>query len=471
LTDLGSAFARDRSRSLEGVREARARRAGHAAAPASSREDSHQFVARCALLRGARGLAYIESTKTDLDLQAIPDDELLRRLGELVSQSRRVEADLVAHIGEVEERRLYARLAFPSMFAYCTDGLHLSEAEAYRRITVARAARQHGVLLAMLRDLSGIAVLAPLLRRDDRDTLLARATHRSKREIEKLVAEIAPRPDVPSVLRKLPQRRTTPEPDALRDPADGSSTSGEISPLLELVPGRVASLPRAAAPDSLLASSLAPSRQAPSASPAAVSVRLAPAAAAPPSLASVPLASLRATATMATTHRPAIVEPLSPARYKVQFTASAELRDKLQRLTALLRSQVPDGDLASVIDRAVSETLERLEARRYARAAAPRRTLANTDAAPSSRHVPAAVRRAVHERDGDRCGYVDDEGRRCSARDRLEFHHRHPFGIGGDHSPGNIALLCPTHNRFLAERDYGRETIRRHRRREADAPA
>ena len=61
-------------------------------------------------------------------LHAIPDDELLRRLGELVSHSRRVEADLVAHIGEVDERRLYAREASPSMFAYCTERLHLSEA-------------------------------------------------------------------------------------------------------------------------------------------------------------------------------------------------------------------------------------------------------------------------------------------------------------------------------------------------------
>jgi hypothetical protein len=54
----------------------------------------------------------------DRTLKAIPDDELLRRLIELVVQSRRVEADLVAHIGEVDERKLFARFAFPSMFAY-----------------------------------------------------------------------------------------------------------------------------------------------------------------------------------------------------------------------------------------------------------------------------------------------------------------------------------------------------------------
>jgi hypothetical protein len=77
----------------------------------------------------------------------------------------------------------------------------------------------------------------------------------------------------------------------------------------------------------------------------------------------------------------------------------------------------------------------------------------------------------VRERDGDRCGYVDEQGRRCSAKDRLEFHHRHPFGMGGDHSPGNIRLLCSVHNLYLAERDYGRAGIRRHRLLEKEAPA
>jgi 5-methylcytosine-specific restriction endonuclease McrA len=155
----------------------------------------------------------------------------------------------------------------------------------------------------------------------------------------------------------------------------------------------------------------------------------------------------------------------------VQFTASAELHDKLERLAALMRSEVPDGNLAVIIERAVNDKLERLEARRYARTSAPRKTLGETDTKPASRHVPAAVRRAVRERDGDRCRYVDEQGRRCSARDRLEFHHSHPFGMGGDHSPVNIRLLCKRHNHYLAERDYGRAAIRRHRRSEKEAPA
>ncbi len=373
-------------------------------------------------------------------LHTISDDELLHRLGELVSQSRRVEADLVGHIGEVDERRLYAREASPSMFVYCTERLHLSEAEAFRRITVARAARKHDVLLAMLRDgrlhLTGIAMLAPLLTRDNRDAVLARATHRSKRQIQELVAELSPRPDARSVMRKLPQKQQAP-PTAVPQSRDQTRDAA-----LELVPDRVS----APVPATTLA--LVP----PGTPPPPTSLRIPTSA--------PPLAAFRSA-----------VEPLSPARYKVQFTASAELHDKLERLSALMRSEIPGGDLGAIIERAVTEKLERLEARRYAKTRAPRKGLEDSDTSPKSRHIPAAVRRAVRARDGDRCGYVDEQGRRCSARDRLEFHHRHPFAMGGDHDPRNVGLLCLSHNRYLAERDYGQAAIRQHQHLEKEAPA
>ena len=46
-----------------------------------------------------------------------------------------------------------------------------------------------------------------------------------------------------------------------------------------------------------------------------------------------------------------VVEPLAPARYRVQFTASAELHDKPQRLAALM----PGADLASMLEASVTE--------------------------------------------------------------------------------------------------------------------
>ncbi len=333
-----------------------------------------------------------------LQLESISNEELLRRLSKLLQQSRWAESELVAHIGEVDRRRLYARVASPSMFAYCTEVLHLSESEAYLRILVGRSAREHPILLMMLGDgrlhLSGITKLAAHLTEANRDTLLARAVHKTKRQIEELIAELAPRPDVAAKIRKLPERRDKIEPTP-------------------------------------------PSQQRPDV------VVLPPA---PPP------------------QKPAVVEPLAPARFKVAFTASVELRDKLARLRVLMRSSVPDGDLAAIIEEAVTEKLERIEARRFGKTNAPRKSLEETDLSPSSRYIPAAVKRAVRERDGDRCRFVDKQGRRCSERDELEFHHLRPFGRGGDNSPQNIKLMCPAHNGYHAERDYGKEVMERYRR-------
>jgi hypothetical protein len=333
-------------------------------------------------------------------LQSLSDDQLLRRLGEITRESRRVEADLVAHIAEVDERRLFTREACSSMFAYCVEVLHLSEPETNLRIVVARASRRHPVLLDMLRDsrlhLSGVALLAPHLTAENRDEVLRRASHQSKRRIEELVAELAPRPDVPALVRKLPERAS--RPDEVNRPL------GAPTPPLP--------------PDGHV--------------------------------------GVGSTRTDSPARRSQTIEPLAPARYKVQFTASTTLREKLERLQALMRRSVPDGDLAAIIEDAVTEKIARLEARRLAAARSPRKSVTESDTSAGPRHVPAAVKRAVRERDGDRCAYVDAQGRRCNGCERLEFHHRHPHALGGDRSPGNIALMCRAHNAHEAAADVGR---------------
>jgi hypothetical protein len=425
-------------------------------------------------------------------LTTIPDDELLHRLAELLRDARCTEADLVTHIGEVDRRRLYARSASPSMFRYCIHVLHLSEAEAYLRIVAARAARKHPVLLAMLADgrlhLSGIAKLAPHLTRENRDALLGRATHRSKRQIEELIAEICPRPDVPSLVRKLPGRTGGEPLPPARFPARGEDR------IAADVAGDVARADRI----ELDRAAVSASRESAGVAPPLVSLSGAEASGGP-ELRPGGVGSPRC-----------VVEPLAPSRYKVQFTASAQLKDKLERLQVLLRSELPDGDLGAVIEKAVTEKLERLEARRFAKTRARARTATGaqsstaaqthtitqpttasqpaiqtqtqgrTQAATAAaskprsstlpspgarghvRHIPAAIRRAVHERDAGRCRYVDETGRRCPERYRLEYHHLHPFGMGGGHSPENLRLMCRTHNFYLAEHDYGPKAMAAH---------
>ena len=382
------------------------------------------------------------------DLKTISDDKLLRGLFEVLRQTRHDEADLIAHIAEVDARRLYARQATPSMFVWCTEVLHLSESEAYLRIAVARASRRHPVLLAMLGDgrlhLSGIERLAPHLTEKNRDALLKRAVHKSKRQIEQLVAELAPRPATPTTMRKLPTRRSLHATGGLvaraeLRPAGVGAAEGGLT-----VDGVASSAPELR-PAGVVAPGPCPNGAAHS------NAELRPDGAAAP-----PVCGPKPTRTP---------EAIGPARFRLHFDLDAEFRGELERLQALTRTAVPDGDLGKVIRLAVTRELARLEARRFGKTKKPRKRLAQTDTRPKSRHIPAAVRRFVEKRDGGRCTYRDRHGRRCTKRHDLEFHHRKPFGVGGDHSPEGLALMCRTHNALLAEQDFGKEKMARYRRR------
>lgn len=289
----------------------------------------------------------------------VSDDELLRRLAALLRQSRGAEADLVAHIGEVDARRLYAREASPSMFAWCTERLHLSEAEAYLRIAAARASREHPMLLAMLADgrlhLTAIAKLAPHLTPENRHGLLERAAHKTKREIEELIAEVAPQPDAPALMRKLPRRASGLPLDGAVSSNPAGRRDGLASPRAEhrldgVAPAHPGRGPGTGVPTE--------AERQPAGSGATMG-------SVGPDGFALPCAELRLDgveeaegplppSSVVVSAPAATVQPLAPGRYKVQFTASTELRDKLVRLQTLMRSSVPDGNLAAVIEAAVT---------------------------------------------------------------------------------------------------------------------
>jgi hypothetical protein len=123
----------------------------------------------------------------------------------------------------------------------------------------------------------------------------------------------------------------------------------------------------------------------------------------------------------------AMVAPLAPERFRVQLTISRETRDKLDRIQALARHAIPDGDLAAIFDRALTLLLNEFEQRRCAATESPRQP---REAPGRSRRIPAAVKREVWRRDGGRCAFVGHDGR-CAERSFLEYHHVHPYaGVG-----------------------------------------
>jgi hypothetical protein len=154
------------------------------------------------------------------------------------------------------------------------------------------------------------------------------------------------------------------------------------------------------------------------------------------------------------------VTPLAPERFAVQVTVSAETKAKLERAQALLRHQVPTGDVAEVLDRALDALLDGIERRKLGKARKPRAAKASS----SGRYVPRPVRRAVFARDGEQCSFVGHDGRRCDERGFLELDHVNPVARGGEASVDGTRVLCRQHNQYEARRVMGREAVEAGRR-------
>jgi 5-methylcytosine-specific restriction endonuclease McrA len=365
-----------------------------------------------------------------VDVGRVADGDLIDRLRRLVRADHALSARLLVHLGEVDARGLYREYAYASMFAYCVDELHMSEAQAYLRIQAARLGRQFPLIVELfakgLLHLSAIKLLGPHLTPDNYVQVLERASGKGKREIELLVAELAPKPDVPSRMRKLP----------------------EASPV------RATQAAALAAPTHHAAHALS-SFEAPVATrPGDVSH--APLAMEMPSVAA-PVSASRATFALEVPRARASSTPLRPGRFKLELTAGQALHDKLEQLKNLLRHQVPDGDLAIIVERAVDLLLDKTVKQRFAQTRAPRKPRAiKRSRKANSRYIPRAVIREVYERDSGQCTYVSRDGKRCCERGFLEFHHHDvPYGRGGKATIDNLRLACRAHNALFAERDFG----------------
>src|SRR6185436_19138333 len=145
-------------------------------------------------------------------LTHVEDAVLLRELVSLAAQDRLTTAMLLAHIAEVDARKLFAPAGYPSMHAYCVEELRLSEDAAYKRIQAARAARQYPQIFHALADgtlhLAAVCLLAPHLRPENADKLIGAALGKRKIEVEVILARqfgrsrevsrVSPVPAIPS---------------------------------------------------------------------------------------------------------------------------------------------------------------------------------------------------------------------------------------------------------------------------------
>jgi hypothetical protein len=382
-------------------------------------------------------------------LEHLSDDELHLGTRRLVGRSNQLLAALLAHLAEVEARGIHRERACGSLGSYCIYELRMSEDEASRRARASKIARQFPILFEQVAageiHLTGILLLGPHLTQENHRDVLARAKHRTKTEIERLVRRLNPLPDVQALVEPL---GPAPRP-VIANPTWSQRVEAHSPEVRELEPGD--------RPKDWIDDSAADDSEA------------------------VALAALAATQPDTESAPPA---PLEPQRYKVQFTATQEYVDLLEQARGLLAHAVPSRSIEEVHLRAMRALVAELEKKRTGATKEPRSRAVENPNGPErptapgdkavprqrrqrgakganprrrGRSVPRAVRRAVWQRDGARCTYVDANGQRCRETGGLELDHIDPHARGGPPTVDNLRLRCRPHNALTAEYEFGRE--------------
>jgi hypothetical protein len=145
----------------------------------------------------------------------------------------------------------------------------------------------------------------------------------------------------------------------------------------------------------------------------------------------------------------------------VEFTARAELYEKLETARELLSHALPSSDLGELFERALDALIEQETRKRFGadKAGDASKPSKPRKLKPGSRHVPVKIERKVWKRDNSQCTFVDREGRRCAERRFLTLEHRTPFALGGPSTFENLCLLCSAHNLENARQVFGEAHI------------
>ena len=336
---------------------------------------------------------------------SLADHSLLESLEATVTRQCGATAKLIAQMAEVDARRLFRQRAYPSMHAYCVGHLHFSEEAAYKRVQVARAARRNPVIIDVIAEnrvhLSGLVVLAPHLTHANHASILARATHRTLEAIREIVAELAPRPDVPTNLVPMPTAalgNASPAPSPLGQ--ERMNVQASTTPL-DSNPVHMSSVPAEPVP-------------------------------------------------------PARLRPLAPERFAFQVTLSQETRDLMKQAQDAVGSAVSAQDYDTLLREAFKALIAKKQHDRFAETAKPRKT----HLLSKGRLVPAAIKRVVWKRDGGQCTFRVPDGRWCECKRDLEYDHVQPFARQGSTTASNLRLLCRSHNQLEAERALGEGFMR-----------
>ena len=343
-------------------------------------------------------------------LKGMSDRELINQLKKLVKQEQTLTLKILPHIIEFERRGLYRDLGYRSLYEYCTRELKYSESAAMRRIHAARAIQKCPSAIEYLASNRVTLSTLSIIHKYATPALLDRISHKSKREVDAIVAEFNPELIIkdktkPVVVERLvaPSSVAEQRKDTLNCKEIYRRSGGKLFASVEKSTGVV--------DDQIICQKV--------------------------------------------------------KMHEVRCFIDDDVMRRIERCRELLSNKYPRGlNYSELLDELTAEWLKRHDPAGRAGRREARKQHSKTSPKPipdQSRHIPAAIREAVYARDGGRCSFVGSNGKRCNSTWDLEVHHSGtPFGRGGGHSIGNLRLLCSVHNKLEAEKEYGKACIQKH---------
>jgi 5-methylcytosine-specific restriction endonuclease McrA len=360
--------------------------------------------------------------------------EQTNEMASMLQRERGGLADFLLAFSTFHARRLWRELGYGSAFAFLRGEFKLSEGAAYNRIVAAELVERMPEVEAAVRSgdlcFSAVNQVAKVLTPENKDELLPRFLHLSRRQAEQLAVSLRPVEVIPVrevVTAIRPARVAARAASAVTPPAaEAGVSAGAGAGTFHLHPGEVAA-------------EVDGSRAA-----AAEAFQLHPGEVAAPVRVSASLVQVRPEPPRDE------IEPLDAQLSRLHVTVSRRLLEKLEAAKDALAHACPGATAADVFERGLDLVLAQ-HAKRNGLVEKPRK-----EPRPSSTDaVPAHVKRAVWLRAGGRCEWVLPSGERCDSTRKLEYDHILALALGGKSTIENLRLACRQHNLLAARRVFG----------------
>ncbi len=379
-------------------------------------------------------------------LSTLSHGQLHHRITTLMSRERRVTLRILDHLAELDRRRLYRDRGHSSLFSYVVNELGYSTSSGVRRIAAARAITKHPPLRALLEQrqitLGALSAVAGVMNGDNIEDLTQQLRGKSIRDAQAIVAQVrgddvTQRDRIRPVIAKPTANRSPGLPlatlsasagrapkDHIQNECKNGNTDAKENPEAE----RPVTMPKEPRPTCEVLKRYRVEFTIDETTTAQLQKAMA-------------LASHRVRGAMTTERLLQIVL----AEFIERHDPAARARRREERMAKSAATDGADANRTATTRTTDSRSVDAVSLTRSTGATRPEPT----------RHIPARIRDDVFIRDGGQCTFVAPDGHRCLEQARLEVDHVVPFALGGSHSPGNLRLMCQTHNRLMAERMFG----------------